>query len=348
MKERNYAFDFIRVISMLLVIVIHLSNYYCRGFSNLSNISYLGAVIWNALARVAVPLFFMLSGVLLLNKEHNKDKYKERIIKYTLILIIWSVIYYVWHYLFHNIKFNLPKDIFIHLFQPVSRHLWFMYPLIGIYIILPFIQSMFKNITKQLENLFLYLWIISSGGVYILRLILSMFKYKVDIIYPIPIVQATYYLGYFIAGYIIYNRIKDLKDTKKVSQYSLITLILTSLITIILTYIISVINGGYYTSLFAYRSPLMMLSSMAVFILSVIHKDTLLKGKAVTILKKIVPYSFGIYLIHIIFFNLLTNNIKVLNVISFIGIPIFSLLIFIISYIACVIIKKIPILKRII
>ena len=43
-------------------------------------------------------------------------------------------------------------------FEPTKRHLWFMYAIIGIYIVLPFVQKMCKNLSKVEENLFMVLW----------------------------------------------------------------------------------------------------------------------------------------------------------------------------------------------
>ena len=79
--NRNRRLDLLRVISMVMVIIIHIANYYCRAYSNISKVSYLGALIFNTISRISVPIFFMISGATLLNKEYDKIKNKHRIIK---------------------------------------------------------------------------------------------------------------------------------------------------------------------------------------------------------------------------------------------------------------------------
>ena len=74
MKERNYRLDLLRVIAMIMVIIIHIANYYCRAFDDIDKISYMGALIFNTISRISVPIFFMISGATLLSKEYDKNK----------------------------------------------------------------------------------------------------------------------------------------------------------------------------------------------------------------------------------------------------------------------------------
>ena len=87
MKKRDYRLDLLRVISMIMVVIIHIANYYCRAFNDIDKISYLGALIFNTISRISVPFFFMISGATLLNKKYDKEKNKERIIKKIITLI---------------------------------------------------------------------------------------------------------------------------------------------------------------------------------------------------------------------------------------------------------------------
>ena len=343
MKERDYSLDFLRVISMILVIVIHMSNFYCRAFGDISNVSYLGATIFNGIARISVPIFFMISGALLIKGEHDDKKYKKRILTYVLILLFWSLAYYFWNVFYmKDTVFNI-KDLLEALFIPTKRHLWFMYAIIGIYIVLPFIQNMFKNIDDKLKKLYMYLWLGLCGGVYMLTLLLGRSS---TLEFPIPLIQNAYYLGYFIAGYIIYDYANKL-DKKKSLKYWFVYII-SSIVIIASTYIISIELGKYYESMFAYRSIFMMLASISMFILVVVNKDKIIGKNMTKIINVISPYSFGIYLTHVLFLNLLTENFNILKINSFIGIPIFSLLLFILTYILVYILKKIPVLKKIV
>ena len=59
---------------MIMVVIIHIANYYCRAFNDIDKISYLGALIFNTISRISVPFFFMISGATLLSKKYDNSK----------------------------------------------------------------------------------------------------------------------------------------------------------------------------------------------------------------------------------------------------------------------------------
>lgn len=56
------------MISCIFVIVIHVTNYFCRAYGEITQSEYLFALLLDTLARVSVPCF-MISGALLLGRE---------------------------------------------------------------------------------------------------------------------------------------------------------------------------------------------------------------------------------------------------------------------------------------
>ena len=104
-KKRDYSFDLLRVISMLMVVVIHVSNVYSRSFGSISNTSFLISLIFNTVSRISVPVFFMISGALLVDREYDKKKYMKRLKKYIILIFVWDVFYLIWEYLFLGIKY---------------------------------------------------------------------------------------------------------------------------------------------------------------------------------------------------------------------------------------------------
>lgn len=345
-KRREYIFDILRILSMFLVLVVHVSNYYMRRYSYISFGSYIGGSLFNTLARVCVPVFFMISGALLLSKKYSFDNYKKRVLKFVYILLFWSFIYIIWDKYFLNQDINVLTTGIRALFHPVKAHLWFMYAIIGLYITLPFAQVLVNNMDRDLENLFIKLWLFFSGGIYILRVVFSQLEISTSIQYPIPFIQATYFLGYFISGYIIYNRLSMKKDAKKHNKKIVFFYLTSTLITFAGTVIMSFIKDEYFQSLFAYRSLFLITSSVTLFSLCIINKDKITSKLNNNLILDLTKYSFGIYLVHVIILNLLTNSLEIVKVSSFIGIPFFSFLIFIISYIIIKFISKIKYLKE--
>lgn len=344
--KRKINIEFIRVFAMFFTVVIHVSNVYIYSFDKISDFNYLTAVLFNSMARICVPLFFMISGIFLLKEEYDRKKYFGRIKKYILILIVWSIIYAL-----INNKVSFDSSIFSVLFNSLfnanmtSRHLWFMYAIIGIYIALPFIHNMYKNLSMELKNLFLILWMGLSGLVVIIIPITRVLTgLTINIDYPVPILNATYYLGYFISGRILYEKFKDTKFDKQKNILCIVIYLLSTLVTSLSTYFISKISNGVYDSMMWYRSIFIIISAFAIFILIVVNEDKI-KNKNILKLSK---YSFGIYLIHVIFLSIIKHNFGFINYNAIILIPLLSLIIYILSLISSIILKKLPIVNKMI
>ena len=348
MKERKINIEFIRVFAIIMTIVIHVSNVYIYSFNRISNFDYLIGVIFNCISRVCVPLFFMVSGIFLIDEKYDRKKYLKRILRFIIILIVWSIIYY---FGIEGYKLNGFLTFCINsLFNAdiSSRHLWFMYAIIGIYIALPFIQSMVKNLNKEQENLFLILWMIISGGVVIyVPLAREILNFSIDVSYPVPILGATYYLGYFVSGYILYNRFKEIKNVKKINKinfWCIFSYICSTLISILGMYFISLRKGMVYDSLVWYRSIFIVIAAFSLFIIIVVNEDKF-KNKFILNLSSL---SFGVYLIHYLFLFNIKEYINIIEYNPLIYIPYLSFLIYLLSVCSSYIIKKIPLIKNII
>lgn len=332
-KEVDYKLDTLRILSMFLVIVIHVANYYCRAFASISTISYFGAVIFNTIARVSVPIFFMISGALLLSKDYDEKKNCKRIIRMIITLTFFTLVYLLWDTLYMN-KAGINYIGLIT--SPERSMLWFMYAIIALYIALPFIKILVDGMDQHLEKVFVILWMLLNGGLYILKLYV-----KLDIDYLVPIISGTYYLGYFVVGYLLY-KYKDKINFKKNNMLWIMILISSLLFTIGLTYAKSINRDMYYDNFFAYRSIFIMLSAITSFILIYFNIPDQ-KNKLISLVS---PYSFGVYLVHGILLNILMDIFPYQSVISFIGIPICVIILAVLSVFLVSILKKIPIIKN--
>ena len=322
MRKRDYKLGLLRVISMIMVVIIHIANYYCRAFNDIDKISYLGALIFNTISRISVPFFFMISGATLLNKKYDKEKNKERIIKKIITLIVITIIYFIWD------KYYMNKDINIILLlsKPERKLLWFMYAIIGIYIALPFIKCMVDKMRKEEDKLFAILWLIFNG----------ILKYlNIGNTYLIPIISGTYYLGYFVIGYMIikyYNYINKKRNNKLLLVMSIISFVSV----IILTYFISIDRDKHFTKLLTYSNFLIMIASLSSFIYLYFN----IKDKENIIISKLSNLSFGIYLFHGIILDFIMKLIPYKNIYSYIGIPVILVVVIFITSIIVGMLKK--------
>ena len=346
MKERKLNIEFMRIVAILSTIVIHVSNIYIRSFGKISNGAFFTGAFFNACARICVPIFFMISGALLIPGEYKKEKYLKRIRKFVIILAVWSVIYFLIN-VYRGGDANVVKAIARTFFDTTytSKHLWFMYAIIGIYICLPFVQSMCKNLTKEQENLFLILWLGLCGmSVIYLPLARALGGRNIDIEYPIPIINAAYYLGYFVSGHILYQRLNKVKANKKYNFWCVFTLFVTIALITIVTYIASVKYGKLVNGMLWYRSIFIILESFALFILIITNEDKF-KDKWIG---DVASLSFGVYLVHAIILFIIKDNIDMISYPPIVFIPVFSIIIFVASLLIAFIMKKIPVIKNLI
>ena len=326
MNKREYAFDILRTISMLMVIMIHVSNVYSRSFGIIGNHYFIISLFFNTICRISVPIFLMISGALLLDREYQKDKYLKRIIKFLLLIIIWDIIYLIWEYLYLGITYN---NLYRLLFEPLRAHLWFLYTILLLYIIQPLLRYLLNKTNKTIKIVLLIVWLLFSSGSMISHILAEYFTF-------------FSYMGFFIIGKYLYNFSKE-NDLKKYNKQLVLLMIILYTVSIILNYKSSIKYNMFYNLYFAYRTPFIMFSSIAFFLL--IINSNLKTNKLVILLSDL---SLGVYLIHGIFLDITVKQFIYPRIPSIIGIPLFTLLIFLGSIVTVYLIKKIKILNNII
>ena len=327
-KTREYAFDILRVISMIMVIIIHIANVYCRSFGMISTKSYLISLIFNTICRVSVPIFFMISGSLLLDRSFNKEKYLKRVLKYVILIVVWDIIYLVWEYFYLGITYD---KLYMLVIDPYRAHLWFLYTILVLYAIQPLLKLIMDKSNNVVKIILLTVWIILS-----LASMINPYVAKFFTIFS--------YIGYFIIGKYLYDFIKKY-DLRKYNISLVLIMIICFSISIWMNYSLSIKLNQFYNLFFAYRTPFIMISSFALYVLIISNyrKDSL--NKFVTGLSDL---SLGVYLIHGIFLDVTVKVFIYSSINSLIGIPIFTVIIFVLSIISTFIIKKIKYLNYII
>ena len=174
MKERIAFVDYVRVVACLMVMLVHASeNFYGADASGLAgNMSMLvnesnrfWVAFWDGgVSRTAVPLFIIVSSFLLVPMKEGTTMtgfYKHRFMRilppfvfflllYTFLPLLWGGM--TWEQSMNDLKllpFNFPS---------MAGHLWFMYPLISLYIIIPVISPWLRNASARDERIFIYLF----------------------------------------------------------------------------------------------------------------------------------------------------------------------------------------------
>ena len=195
-NNREVIYDVIRVFSCIGIMIIHCSGFLMQEDGD-NSIWWMGNII-TTICFIGLPMFFVLSGALLLNntKEDIVTFYKKRFTKIVIPFLIYSLIYIIgFEYKLNFEQFNII-DIFSKILGGnVYFHLWFVYSIMGIYLFTPFIRKMCQNINdKECKILFILIL-----GVSIIKYLLPSFNinFKLE---DIPFVGWGLY---FILGYLL-------------------------------------------------------------------------------------------------------------------------------------------------
>lgn len=335
--EKNYNLELIRMISFIFVILIHVSNFFCRGFGQVTGAAYIFSVTLDVMARVSVPCFFMISGALLLERNDGVKKGLQRTWRFAIVLLVWSIIYYLFEHYYMGDYYDLT-DL---LFDPVEAHLWYLYAMIPIYLMLPFFQVMIHAMTEQQEKYFMLLCFCISAFVYIASF------FGQDLYYDIPIIgdrvyAVAFFLGYYIRKYAPRTQISA-------GMHFLIYAVCT-FINVVGTVIASYRIHDHYERFMEYGNPVVLMASAAFFggMVLLKHGSVHLHGRMRSIIDALSSCSFGIYLIHIIFLDFYKKYMGGVRLSPYVHIPLLTIAIFLLSFGCVYLLKKLPLGKKIV
>ncbi|MGL6227458.1 MAG: acyltransferase [Thermoguttaceae bacterium] len=157
--------DLVRVVSAVMVIAIHVCWRYSEAIPESINSSYwLFTNFLDTFFRCAVPLFFMISGYLILRKPNSlKQGYVRRLLKIIIPLIVWSIIYLIArNWALGLDRMNNPINVYngmrCILTGQVSVHFWFLYVILSLYLVAPILHSYLKSASRENKIYFLLLW----------------------------------------------------------------------------------------------------------------------------------------------------------------------------------------------
>jgi surface polysaccharide O-acyltransferase-like enzyme len=279
---RNSGLDLLRIFCCICIIALHDSGLIVQ------HIKYWSLI--NAFVRPSLWVFFMLSGYFLLEKPVKSiaEFYVLRLSKLIIPLIFYSFIYQgLWDLrALHSPYQFFGKLSLISIVSgtvPQAAHFWFVYSLIGLYILTPFLNESFKKMSDGTLKTFLaVLFVFVTVPMYLQ----SIFHIKINIDILVGTVQFFYYvLGYAILRFRIYRH--------KAVIYA------AGIANFIVTYFFNFIpslSTNLYTS-----SVNMAIAAVFYFVLFY-HISGFFK-KSGSIAQKIIllfsKSTYGIYLIHI-------------------------------------------------
>jgi surface polysaccharide O-acyltransferase-like enzyme len=199
---RRCDYDFLRVLSMVGVVYLHTASGALRNT---------GTALWHfsnlvsSLATAAVPLFFMLSGALLLSSSKTADLgylFRRRLPKVLIPLLAWSAVVIAATGVLQGSGAALGSLTNL-LSTPVVVPYWFLYALIPMYLIAPLLRKMAEGLSNAHWNYLVGLWLVLTIGLATVKDFLPQGSVWVSVFtrhWTLNLDMIGGYLGYFLLG----------------------------------------------------------------------------------------------------------------------------------------------------
>lgn len=216
MKKRVDYCDFLRFLAILSVILIHVLGDMKDYFLQQNRTYYFILTALDSITRAGVPLFFMFTGIFLLSSKKTTtyfDFIKKTFKKLILPLIFASLIYYTYEVWTQKTSFSIVQFLLRLQSNQIKYHLWYLYSIIPIYLLLPFITVGIQKMNqKQLRNLIILLFILGNVPATISRICFYLNIPTLDsFTYPTLLIYLNYtFLGYYLYHYDIEKKYKKL------------------------------------------------------------------------------------------------------------------------------------------
>lgn len=326
-KEHIVWLDVIRLAAILMVIGVHcIDPFYIspamRGIPEYTH----WATVYGSLFRPSVPLFTMMTGLLLLPvRQPLGTFYKKRIFRILFPVLIWSVLYnmFPWFTGVLGLPENIIGDFFCYTqghesqalgdslkdvamipfqFSFKENHMWYMYLLIGLYLYMPFFSAWVEKATRKEMRAFLAIWFVSLFLPYMSAYIAPYFG--VGYLFGESTWNA-YGLFYYFAGFNGYLLLGHYM--KKGNDWSMARTLATSVILFGAGYCItytgfaaaaadSMSTEADMELFFTFCSPNVAMMTAAVFLL--MQKIRIRRQTIVRLLANMTKCGFGIYIVH--------------------------------------------------
>jgi surface polysaccharide O-acyltransferase-like enzyme len=150
-----------RVAACLMVIVVHATEpFYLGGDGSLilTRTDAFWASFFDSLVRACVPLFVIASSYLQFPLHYSSEEFfRRRAVRILVPFVLWTVVYaLVWGSPVQNFK-----DLLLN-FNYAAGHLWFVYMLVGVYLLMPLLSPWAERVGRTELRIYLGLCLFTT------------------------------------------------------------------------------------------------------------------------------------------------------------------------------------------
>ncbi|WP_407379036.1 acyltransferase [Methanobrevibacter sp.] len=323
-KERIFYYDLLRAFAIIAVIICHVDHFFGPLTTQAQIIA---QMTFHDIGDIGVPIFLMISGALLLNRDYPSlpDFLKRRFARIIYPFIFWIIL------ILGQLYYCGYNSAFIwKVFIGEPSITWYFWTLIGIYLFIPVLNSFIKDYEIKGVEYFLAIWFVT--------MILKTFN-----AYPLwsyfNLDMFASFIGYPVLGYWLVNKKFNLNDKK---------LCILGFIILLISLAVFVYLGYTHVSLIRYENMPNIFMGVGLF-LFIMYLDKLnafnkikdnFIGKAIVSLS---VCSYGMYFSHVIVVKFLSYYNPKSNLLF----PVMFVLTVFLSWLLPYILSKIPYVKTI-
>ena len=217
---RNMGMDIAKVFAMFQVVYIHFA-FYTNGFSN----TCLSRAV-TSLTVSCVPLFIAVNGAILFNRPFNSEKHWLRIRRYLFLLFVWRAIDIAVYRFLGAPRLSVSETFALWVSGDADGyllgHFWFLYALIGLYLLFPLLKLAWDENREALYPLclgLLSLFCLLDGARSLMLIVSPTLYVKLAPFFNSfsalnPLSAVGYLCLYFVGGAFISDRVASIKQGK--------------------------------------------------------------------------------------------------------------------------------------
>lgn len=350
-KKRSVYMDYLRIMAVFFVIVNHTNSRVYQGTSP-DHLTWYLSMLWYYLSKTAVPIFVMVSGACLLPKADSYRKAGKRIWRMIAALILFSYLYFLNDaQIYHGIW---PRAVNIGAFfslvwtQQITDSYWYLYFYIGILVMLPLMQRLAQNMKKQDMRYLIGM----SFGLYAIWPLITHYAPAMTMPSYFDVPMFSIYIGIFFAGHYVHQYVSLNKKRAMLAAAILIASLLASLG---LTYMefgrVGVGEKYWFMDDRMHPSILTILSALSIMVLAKTAASDSIAEHTQRMIVEIGGCTFCMYLLQDLIIERTKGNIlPMLSTVMpiFPAVIVWEIVIFIVALAASWLLRRIPILKKII
>ncbi len=285
-KSRNIGLDSLRIISMIMILVLHyIGKGSLLGETNNSTFYYILYYFFEAISIIAVNCYVLISGYFLIN---SKFKWKK-------VLQLWGeTLFYSITIYFLIVVIGLKefeiKDAIKSALPIMTKQYWFVNVYLMMYILSPFLNKLINALEKKEYQKLLLILIVGFSVVSILPS-----EYTLD-------ASGGYGIIWFVCLYLIAAYIRLYGSPLKISSKKYFIIFILCAVFITLEMLASdmlckyIGRTSFATKFLQYNNIIVLIQSLSLFLCL---KDFNLRNIALTkIVTFVAPLTFAVYLIH--------------------------------------------------